>query len=91
MHARAVAPEDVVGEEPRSFRIVGLQVLLVPRPIPVALGCIVSQRVVVHTHRAERGMGSVFEFGDPLVLPVPRSGQLHYYTEKKFLFRVVSE
>ena len=42
MHARAVAPEDVVGEEPRSFRIVGLQVLLVPRPIPVALGCIVK-------------------------------------------------
>jgi len=78
MNVRAVSPQDIVGQEASTLRVMGLQVLLVPCPIPVPLLLVVLDGIVVHADRTELGMCAVLELGDPLVLAVIRSAQLHY-------------
>jgi hypothetical protein len=45
--------------------------------------------IIIHADRSELGVCAILELGDPLVLAVCRSGQLHYNNDKSILVIVV--
>ena len=73
----AITPENVIGEEPCSFRVIRFQVFLMSSPVSVSLLLVVRNRVVIHSNCSESCMCSVFEFRNPLVFTIICSNQLH--------------